>query len=335
MEQQLSGGSIPLQFDPQTSSASYVIGVDIGGTNLRVALADTPGELLATWSVTTVGVREPDAIVQLIRQGVECLLRQASLPHTSLRAIAAGAPGVTNSEQGVVIATSYLMGWRDVPLRALLEAEFGIPAAVDNDVNMAAIGEHCAGAARNEKDFVFLAIGTGIGAGIMINGQLLHGAAWTAGEIGYLLVPGAPEAPIERGRPGAIESLVGGEGIKALWQSRWTEDRTTVSKSATATEIFDAALAGDALAQQVLQLASRTLAYVIYNISLILNCPLFVLGGSVGLHLALGDGARAVLEQRRARVQPKLICSSLGTEAQLKGAIHLALETAKKYRSLA
>jgi glucokinase len=335
MEQRHYSGTIPLQLDPQNSSASYVIGADIGGTNLRLALADMSGELLATWSISTVGVREPKAVVQLICQGVELLLRQTSLPHTSLCAIAAGAPGVTNCEQGVVIATSYLMGWRDVPLRALLEAEFGVPAAIDNDVNMAAIGEHSAGAAQGVSDFVFLAVGTGIGAGIMINGQLLHGAAWTAGEIGYMLVPGAAEDPIERGRPGAIESLVGGEGIKALWQSRWSEERTTVSKDATATQIFDAAFAGDALGKQVLQLASRTLAYAIYNISLILNCPLFVLGGSVGLHPALGDEVRTVLEQRRARVQPKLIRSTLGYDAQLIGAIHMALETAKRSRSLA
>ena len=335
MEETLTSGPIPLQLDPQNFSASYVIGADIGGTNLRLALADMSGKIMGTWSISTVGVREPLAVVKLIRQGVDFLLCQASLPHTALCAIAAGAPGVTNSELGVVIATSYLMGWRNVPLRDLLEAEFGLPAAVDNDVNMAAIGEHSAGAAQGVSDFVFLAVGTGIGAGIMINGKILHGTAWTAGEIGYMLVPGASEDPVERGKPGAIESLVGGDGIKKLWQSRWSEDRTSASKEAHATEIFDAALAGDVLAQQILQLSSRTLAYSIYNISLILNCPLFVLGGSVGLHPALGNGARAELERRRARVQPKLICSALGTEAQLTGAIHLALETAKNCPSIA
>jgi glucokinase len=335
MEQELYSGQIPHQLDPQNSPARYVIGADIGGTNLRLALANLTGELQATWSISTVGVNEPQAVVGLIRQGVESLLRESHLPQTSLCAIAVGAPGITNSEQGIVIATSYLMGWRDVPLRDLLEAEFGIPAVVDNDVNMAAIGEHCAGVAQGISDFVFLAVGTGIGAGIMLNGQLLHGKAWTAGEIGYMLVPGVPEAQVERGKPGALESLVGGEGIKALWQRGWSEESSAVSKEASATEIFDAALAGDALAQQVLHLASRTLAYAIYNISLILNCPLFVLGGSVGLHPALGDGVRAVLEQRRARVQPKLISSTLGTQAQLTGAIHLALETAKSGRSAA
>jgi glucokinase len=144
-----------------------------------------------------------------------------------------------------------------------------------------------------------------------------------------MLVPGASEAPVERGQPGALESIVGGEGIKAQWQSRWREDSTPLPKHATATMIFDHAVDGNALAREVLQLTARTLAYAIYNMSLILNCPLFVLGGSVGIHPALGDAVRRILDERRARVQPKLICSALGAQAQLTGAVSLALATAR------
>jgi len=222
------------------------------------------------------------------------------------------------------------MGWRDVPLSEMLESEFGVPASVDNDVNLAAIGEHNAGAAQGVDDFVFLAVGTGIGAGIVINGQLHRGTIWTAGEIGYMLVPGASEAPVERGKPGALEGLVGGEGIKAQWQSRWNSSLTSLAKDADATRIFDHALEGNALAQEVLQLAARTLAYAIYNTSLILNSPLFVLGGSVGVHPALGAATRVVLEERRGRVQTNILHSALGADAQLIGAIFLALQTAKK-----
>jgi glucokinase len=164
----------------------------------------------------------------------------------------------------------------------------------------------------------------------VLNGQLHRGCIWTAGEIGYMLVPGASEAPVERGKPGAIEGIVGGEGIKAQWQSRWNESLTTLSRDVAATEIFDHALEGNALAQEVLQLAARTLGYAIYNTSLILNPPLFVLGGSVGIHPALGDAIRPMLEERRARVQPRLIQSALGADAQLIGAIFLAIETARK-----
>jgi glucokinase len=270
-----------------------------------------------------------------MREGVDALLRKASLPPEALSAIAAGAPGVTNADEGIVIATSYLMGWRDVPLRQMLEDEFGVPAFVDNDVNLAAIGELGAGLAQGASDFVFLAIGTGIGAGIVLNGKVHHGSIWTAGEIGYMLVPGASDAPVERGKPGALESIVGGEGIKAQWQSRWSKDVTTLPKDASATEIFDHALKSDPLAQEVLQLAARTLAYAIYNTSLILNAPLFVLGGSVGIHPALGDATRLVLEERGARVQPRVVSSALGADAQLIGAICMALQTANRKTAFA
>jgi glucokinase len=317
----------PHQDPADSQDSSYVVGADIGGTNLRLGLADGHGTIVARWSASTTGIRNPDAVVALVSDGIEAMLRQTSVPRNSLRAIAAGAPGVTDVDQGIVIATSYLMGWRDVPLRALLEAALGVPASIDNDVNLAAIGESWAGAARGTSDFVFLAIGTGIGAGIMLNGQIFRGHGWTAGEIGYLLVPGTSEEPVERGKPGALEAIVGGEGIKAQWESRWSETATPLPKSATATQIFDHALEHNPLALQILEDASRTLAYAIYNISLILNCPLFVLGGGVGVHPALCDATANILAQRSARVQPQLIRSALGSEAQLAGAIRLALDT--------
>lgn len=313
----------------------YVAGVDIGGTSLRVALSDLSGNIVGKWSASTVDIRNPDIVVRLICEGVDALLCQHSSSRAQLRAIAAGAPGVTNVEAGVVIATSYLLGWRNVPLRALLETALGVPAVIDNDVNMAAIGEHRAGAAQNVDNFVFLAIGTGIGAGIVLNNQLFHGDGWTAGEIGYMLVPGTSEAPVERGKPGALEEIVGGAGIQSRWQSLWSEKITTLPINATATQIFDHALEGNPLAQEILELSSRTLAYAIYNISLVLNCSLYVLGGSVGLHPALADATRAILKIQSARVQPQLVVSSLTSEAQLTGAIFQALEIAKGISSVA
>jgi glucokinase len=274
-------------------------------------------------------------VLRLVRKGVDALLREASLPPQSLSAIAAGAPGVTNVDEGIVIATSYLLGWRDVPFRQMLEDEFGVPAFVDNDVNLAAIGELRAGFAQGASDFVFLAIGTGIGAGIVLNGEIHRGSIWTAGELGYMLVPGVSDAPVERGKPGALESIVGGEGIKEQWQSRWSKDLTTLPKDATATEILDHALESNPLALEVLERAGRALAYAIYNTSLILNSPLFVLGGSVGLHPALADAARHVLEERGPRVQPRLVSSALGADAQLMGAIFMALPTANKKTAFA
>jgi glucokinase len=302
--------------------------VDIGGTNLRLALADMHGAMVARWSTTTQGVRSADAVVRLIRTGVEQLLEQTSTPPSVLRAIAAGAPGVTDVDAGVVIATSYLLGWRDVPLRDLLEAAFGIPAVVDNDVNLAALGESRAGAAIGIKDFVFLAIGTGVGSGILLNGQLFRGMAWSAGEIGYMFVPGAEEEPADSGKPGALEELIGGEGIRVQWQRVWRPDKTTLPQLLTATEVCDGALHGDPLALTLLRQTARMLAYAIYNMSLVLNCPLFVLGGGVGMHPALGEATRELLHQWGTRAPVQLRHSALESDAQLIGAIHMALDTA-------
>ena len=307
----------------------FVIGVDIGGTNLRLALADCSGNIVGRWACSTAGIRDPQAIVRFICQGVDALILESGRSRRNLKAIAAGAPGITDSERGLVLATSYLMGWKDVPLRDLLVAELGVPTFVDNDVNMAAFGEYSAGSASGVDDFVFLAIGTGVGAGIVLNGEVYRGHGWLAGEVGYMLVPGTGVTTIEGDRPGALEEIVGGEGIQSHWRSHWSEAKTALSQKAAATQIFDAALTGDALAQEQLGFVSRTLAYAIYNISLVLNCPLFVLGGSVGLHPALRKAADTVLKQINPRVQPRLAPSSLGAEAQLNGAVFRAIAVSK------
>ncbi len=311
-----------------SADAGYVAGVDIGGTNLRLALADLSGAIVAKWSSSTTGVRGADTVVDLICEGVKRVLQQTSVPRHALKAIAVGVPGVTDVEEGRVIATSYLFGWHDVPLAAKLEAALNIPAAVDNDVNLAAVGESWAGATKGARDFVFVAIGTGIGAGIVLNHSLFHGAGWAAGEIGYMPVPGTPNAPRKRDEPGALESMIGGEGIRAEWKKLWTADKTTLPQEMVASEIFDAALAGDPLAQTILQQSARMLSHAIYNMSLVLNCPLFVLGGGVGLHPALCAATRGMLQQWAVRGRPELIPSELGPDAQLMGALRLALDTA-------
>src|SRR5580658_2349555 len=222
-----------------TAEADYVVGIDIGATNLRLALADMTGAIVAKWGSSTVGVRGAEAVVELIRKGVENLLQQVSAPQHSLKAVAAGAPGITDVDAGIVIATSYLMGWRNVPLRMLLEQALHAPAMVDNDVNLAAIGESWVGAAKGISDFVFLAIGTGVGSSIVLNGMPFRGATWAAGEIGYMLVPDTSDDAVNHGEPGALESLIGGEGIKAQWQKLWHAEHTSLPDDLTATEIFD------------------------------------------------------------------------------------------------
>jgi glucokinase len=329
MTQQQAGSTIATQ--PELSAAKdggYVAGVDIGGTNLRLALANTAGTVVARGSSSTVGIRDPHAVIALIDEGIRELLDTLSAPSSALHAVAVGAPGITNVDTGVVIATSYLMGWRDVPLRALLEDALGAPVMVDNDVNLAAVGEHWIGAAQGVQDFVFIGIGTGVGASIVLNGVPFRGSSWGAGEIGYMLVPGIREFQSNPGEPGALEGFIGGDGIRAQWQSIWRADKTSLANDLTATQIFDCALTGDALAQSLLEQTARMLSHAVYNINLVLNCPLFVLGGGVGVHSGLCRATEEMLNRLDMRDQPKLITSALGADAQQMGALRLALDLA-------
>jgi glucokinase len=306
----------------------HVLGVDVGGSNLRIALADMNGKVLGKWSASTKKTSSPDMVIEQIRKGVKNLLEHASVSRRSLLSVAVGAPGITNGDAGVVVTTSYLRGWKNVPLRRLLESALRIPAVVENDVRMAAIGENWKGAAQGVGNFVFLAIGTGIAAGVFANGRLIHGTDWTAGEVGYMHVPGAPETAARRGTPGSLESVIGGEGIRKQWLRSCNGTGVGLTRNLTATEIFEYASAGDLIARGVLNRSAKILAYAVYNISLVLNCGLFVLGGGVGMSTPLRDATQRFLEKYNEPVQPKLMVSSLGQDAQLVGAIRLALSKA-------
>jgi glucokinase len=311
------------------AGSGYVIGVDIGGSNLRIALADMNGKVLGKRSASTREASSPEIIVEKISDAAEQLLQGASVPRGCLVAVAAGAPGITDADAGLVIATSFLKGWRDVPLRSLLEAALRVPAAVENDVRVAAIGEYWAGAARGVQNFVFLAIGTGLAAGIFVGGKLVHGPDFAAGEVGYMHVPGSPEEPAERGAPGSLESTIGGEGIRQRWLSCCRGAGISSTRDLSATEIFELAHAGDVQAASVLNCSAKMLGYAIYNISLVLNSTLVVLGGGVGMSEPLRDATQRFLDRYTEPAPPKLIISSLGQDAQLMGAIRLALNTAE------
>ncbi len=307
----------------------HVIGVDIGGSNLRIALADLNGRIIGKWTASTRSKSSPEMVVKQIRKGVHELLQQASIPSSSLLTVAAGAPGVTDRDAGVVFATSYLRGWKNVPLGRLLESALHAPAVVENDVKLAAIAENWIGAAQGVPDFVFLAIGTGIAAGIFVNGQLVHGADWVAGEVGYLIVPGTPHTPARQGSPGSLESMLGGEGIRRYWLRSNGEPATNRTGDLSATGIFYHALAGNRRAKAVLEQSARILAFAVYNISTVLNSSLFVLGGGVGTNGPLLAATRRILEPYTQPSRPKLIKSALGGDAQLIGAIRLALDRAE------
>jgi glucokinase len=307
-------------------NGGFVIGVDIGASNLRVALATMNGSILGKWCGSTKETSSPKEVIDQICSGVDALLAECSARRERLRAIAVGAPGVTDASSGIVIATSYLRGWKNVPFKRSLESALRAPAALENDVKLAAIGERWRGAARGVSDFVFLAIGTGIAAGIFVGGQLRRGVNATAGEVGYMIVPGTSEAPAKPGAPGPLEREIGGEGIRQQWKR--LGDKRSRSKDLHATEIFDLARRGNCNAKNLLQHSARTLAYAVYNLSVVLNPSLFVLGGGVGRSRILLAETKSILKQYSQPTKPKLVVSALGEDAQLLGSIRLALDRA-------
>jgi glucokinase len=217
----------------------------------------------------------------------------------------------------------------------MLERETGIPTMVENDTNLAAVGEHWRGSATGVDDFLFIALGTGVGAGIFLRGRLHHGANWSAGEIGYAAVNGQPRQALEVSATGQLERAIGGLAIEAEWRRLLNRDRRSngseLEKLRTS-EIFDLAVDGDRLAAQVVQYASQILADCIVQMSLTLDPSVVILGGGVGSHPELCKATEKLLE-RNEFAKPQVRSSSLGTQAQLYGAVCLSL-TASETRLL-
>jgi glucokinase len=324
-----SGGRPPdlLRFN---ASHGYVAGADIGGTYLRMMLADLDGTTVATWEARLkTGQKTPGAVVSQMREGLTAMAESADALGR-VRHITVGAPGITDVRAGVVKAAPNLQDWNDVPLQSLLESGLGMQATVENDVNLAALGERARGIAHDARDFVFIAMGTGVGAGIYVEGSLHHGATWSAGEIGYLPVAGMPRETMRLNETGQLERVIGGAGIEDAWRAALLRNGLPDGslQKLRASQIFD--LAGDPagnghmLALEIVDSTARILADAISILGLLYDPKLVVLGGGVGSHEILRATTEDFLHENEL-AQPLLRTSSLGKQAQLFGAISLSL----------
>ncbi len=287
----------------------YVVGVDIGGSSIRVALADLKGSSVGRWNARLKADRSPRVVTATIAEAVTQLLSQHRIPAKRVLEAVAGAPGITDVASGRVLSAPNLTNWHDVPFRHMLQNELGIPVTVENDVNLGALGEGWRGAAQGAGNFVFLAVGTGVGAGIVLNHMLHHGAKWSAGEVGYMLLPGLRGDALGADEPGALESVVGGKRIEQSWSEY--ADPADGSQKLKATEIFDRAAAGDTNARLLMMSVAHYLAMAITNLSLVLDLSTVVLGGGVGEHPALLEAIRRKLD-RNEFARPHLVMSGLG-----------------------
>jgi glucokinase len=295
-------------------------------------LTDLCGKELDTSEVWLAGRKTtPEAMCALIAEEIRRILKARGLKRDQLLALVAGVPAITNVDEGVVLAISTLENWRDVPLRSMLKRSVGCQVTVENDTNLAALGERMEGAAQGETSFVEIDIGANVSAGIVLDGRLYHGAQWSAGEIGYLRLPHISRRDPVLHEFGALEAVLSSTGIQQSWRETTAQLRTTMrgtgrgSGRVDVTAILDMAQRGEAAAKQVVKQRAAIVADVIVNLSLILNPGLVVLGGEVGRHPALIGFVRKELERSEFAV-PRIAAASLGEAAVLRGAIAMALD---------
>jgi glucokinase len=304
-----------------------VAGVEITRDTLRFLLTDLNGRQLAR-SETSIDRSQstPRQICQQISNEVRKLLRDKKLMGNQLAMLTVGVPAIVNVDEGTVVALSALQNWNDVPLGPMLTREVKCRVVIDNDTNLAAQGEFHRGAAQGERDFVFVTIGEGVGAGIFLDGRIHRGSQWSAGEIGYLRVPA-----ISRARPaihtyGELEKTLSASGIVKSWRGRGQSSRIRF-RSGHAANVLDLAAAGDGKAKRILKQRAAILADVILDLALILNPSLILLGGEVGNHRVLLHELETLIGGSEFPIV-RLASGTLGSSAVLWGAACTALEPA-------
>jgi glucokinase-like ROK family protein len=306
-----------LRYNPDNS---LVIGIDLGGTKIFGALANIGGQILEEHYLEWHGVSAEhkfETVVDLVQRFLD--LPQAS--EARVRGLAVGAPGVTDHRHGIV-RWAPALDWRDFPLQQRLQARFELPVLVENDVNLAALGEHTFGIGRGCRDMILITLGTGMGAGLIVDGVLYRGAHDSAGEVGYLL-PSVEALGMRYDHFGAMESIVSGTGIAERAHQRLGP--RAAEHALSARHVFEAARQGEDWAQQVVDETIDYLTLAIANISSVLDPELVILGGGVA------NSAQALIPPICERMQglipypPRIEASDLGYRATVMGAIALTV----------
>ena len=265
-----------------------LIGIDVGGTKIAACLVDLQGRILSTIQRPT-DVTEPEATLDSIAGSVKQLMDANQLDSKSIDAIGFGIPGLVDAEKGIGIA-SVNLGWKNVAVRAGLEARLGIPCIIDNDVRAGAKGEARFGAATGLSNFIYLNIGTGISAVILLDGKIFLGTRGLAGEIGHaVLVPDGPECKC--GGRGCFEAVASGPGIaeRALGKIKNGQDSILAPQGGshlpilTAENVFEAALHHDRVAIETLEEIGKLMAYSLQYLTLAYDPEAIIIGGSVVL----------------------------------------------------
>lgn len=301
-----------------------VIGVDLGGTNLRTALVSQNGEVVGKVKEPTRASDGHARVVQKLIENIKAQQDRALRNGTRVAAVGVGAPGVIRADTGVVVKSPNFPDWNDLPLKKELEAALALPVSVENDANAAALGEQWRGAGRGIPSMIFLTLGTGVGGGIVLDGRIWHGADGMAGEIGHMtIIPDGRRCGC--GNTGCLEMYASSRGIVLTYQ-----ERSSRSKVITSEEIYQAARDGDALSGAVLKDMGRLLGIGIANLINIFNPEMIVIGGGVkDAWPFFIDATREEIKKRAFEypaARTRIVPSVLGDDAGMIGAAALAFQ---------
>lgn len=323
----------------------HYIGLDLGGTNIKAGLLDHQKQALAQTSVPTDGEDGPDAVMQRMADAAQAVADEAGVAIEDVAAIGIGAPGPMDIEMGVIKSAPNLPGWENIPVRDRIRQLTGRPTVLENDANAAAFGEFWAGAGRNQaiRHMVMLTLGTGIGFGIISRGKVVHGATGIAGEGGHLiLVPNGRQCGC--GQRGCLETYASAnstaaraiEAIKAGESSILREKAGDDLNSITSRKVFEAAKAGDGLAERIVNETAEYLGIAAVTICRLLDPQMIVFAG--GMILAgdyLFDKVRSAFSAQtwdvaedHVRLEPAL----LGNDAGFIGAAAVAWDAHQRGR---
>ncbi|MEA2621794.1 MAG: glucokinase [Chloroflexota bacterium] len=282
------------------SDRDYLCGVDVGGSTIAVLLADVDGVVAARYATATHR-EDPHGAAAQVAAAVRAACRAANVDPARLAGVGVGVPGRVDPRDGVV-SLALNLGWHDVPLRAELEALLGVPCVVANDVRTAAAGLVERRVLGDIDDLVYLSVGTGIAAGVVLGGSVHAGAHHLAGEIGHMVIrEDGPECPC--GLRGCLETFAAGPGVAGRARTAIAAgQRSSLSGAAdiTAVDVYEAAAEGDPLGWRIADEAGRALARAIYHLALAFDVERVCLGGGVA-----GAGAPFIepIERELARLR--------------------------------
>ncbi|WP_349407808.1 ROK family glucokinase [Pseudalkalibacillus sp. SCS-8] len=317
------------------------VGVDLGGTTIKMAFVDESGNMIEKWHIPTDITDGGRNIANHIGASIKDKLKDTDLEISSIEGIGIGAPGFINLENGFIYKAVNL-GWENYPLKDDLEGITGLPVFVDNDANIAALGEMWKGAGNQAANLICITLGTGIGGGIILDGEILHGANGMAGEIGHITSITSGGAPCNCGKTGCLETIASATGIARIATEGLSDhpesalhQRLDGKERLTAEDVFISAADGDEWSNEVIRTICHHLGLAIANLSNGLNPSKIVIGGGVS---KAGDQLLKPLKEVFAQFAlPRVYeatdfaIASLGNDAGVVGAAKLLFnQTSKK-----